>query len=222
MHYVALTRDPNSLQNEKNSQYLFRKWRPEIKNMLSQVWRSLLSCEVSYTSLLDGSLYDEFKSTPCVAARIIAENKISREEHRWSQLINNKDLNVDIGNKVSIHGTRFNQSLIGYLVDDEIEITLINTESIENFYICGRTLTDGDVGRLEIAISVNTVQYKIVPLGLDKNINVGIINPILLTGIDNTITVSIRRKVDNNLFVGSGKSILVTHFVLDDKIINIF
>jgi hypothetical protein len=69
---------------------------------------------------------------------------------------------------------------------------------------------------------VNDIQRKIFILGADRNINVGIINPIMLAGMDNVVTVSIQSKPENGVSVGAGKVVLITHFVIDEKIVNQF
>ena len=221
-HHVALSRDLNDPQNEKNSRLLFQKWRPEIKNELYKVWQPLLLSDISYSQNLDGNLNPQFLSSPGAAARIISENVLAREEHRWSRELDDKDLNANIVNHIAVRGARYNNALLGYLVDDEIEITLKDTSSIQNFYVCGRKLNEASADRLDITISVNGIQHKTFTLGSDRHINVGIINPILLAGVDNIFTVSIRSKAENGLLVGAGKAVLITHFVIDEKTVNQF
>jgi|GEM_PF-1137235 len=221
-HYVALSRDLKSPQNEKNSQYLFQKWRIEIKNELSKIWQPLLSCESLYRQHIDGNLNSALLTTPSAAARIISENILSREDHRWSREIDRRDLNSNISKQLAVRGARYNKAILGYLVDDEIEITLRNTTSIQNFYVCGRRLDENIKELLEIRISVNGIQEKNFTMGAERHVNVGIINPLLFDGMDNIFTISIRSKVENGLLVGAGKSILVTHFVIDEKTIDQF
>ena len=221
-HHVALSRDLNDPQNEKNSRLLFQKWRPEIKNELCKVWQPLLLSDIAYSQNLDGNLSPEFLSSPGAAARIISENVLAREEHCWSRELDGKDLNANIVNHIAVRGARYNNALLGYLVDDEIEVTLKNTSSIQNFYVCGRKLNEASADRLDITISVNGIQHKTFTLGSDRHINVGIIDPILLAGMHNIFTVSIRRKVENGLLVGAGKAVLITHFVIDEKTVNQF
>ena len=221
-HHVALSRDLNDPQNEKNSRLLFQKWRPEIKNELGRVWQPLLTSDIAYSQNLDGNLSPEFLSSPGAAARIISENVLAREEHRWSRELDGKDLNANIVNHIAVRGARYNNALLGYLVDDEIEVTLKNTSSIQNFYVCGRKLNEASADHLDITISVNGIQHKTFTLGSDRHINVGIINPILLAGVDNIFTVSIRSKAENGLLVGAGKTVLITHFVIDEKTVNQF
>ncbi len=221
-HHVALSRDLNDPQNEKNSRLLFQKWRPEIKNELCKVWQPLLLSDIAYSQNLDGNLSPEFLSSPGAAARIISENVLAREEHCWSRELDGKDLNANIVNHIAVRGARYNNALLGYLVDDEIEITLKDISSIQNFYVCGRKLNEASADRLDITISVNGIQHKTFTLGSDRHINVGIIDPILLAGMHNIFTVSIRRKVENGLLVGAGKAVLITHFVIDEKTVNQF
>ena len=221
-HHVALSRDLKSSQNEKNSRLLFQKWRPEIKNELSKVWQPLLSSDIACGQNLDGSLNPAFLAAPGAAARIISENVLAREEHRWSREIDGMDLNIDIGKQISVHGVRHSNALLGYLVDDEIEITLKDVSSIQNFYVCGRKLSDTPADRLEVIISVNGIQHKTFTLGADRHINVGIIDPILLPGMDNIFTVTFRTKAESGLYIGAGQAVVITHFVIDEKTINQF
>ena len=123
---------------------------------------------------------------------------------------------------MTVLGARYSNPLLGYLVDDEIQIILKNTTSIQNFYVCGRKLHDVAADRLEITIAVNDIQQKIFTLGADRHINVGIINPIMLAGMDNVIMVSIQSKHENGVLVGAGKDVLITHFVIDEKTVNQF
>jgi hypothetical protein len=221
-HHVALSRDLKSPQNEKNSHFLFQKWRPKIKNELSKVWQPLLSSDIAYSQHLDGNLTSEFLVSSGTAARVISENVLAREEHRWARELDGIDLNVDINSHITVIGARYSNALGGYLVDDEIQIILENTTSIQNFYVCGRKLSDAAADRLEITIAVNDIQRKIFTLGADRHINVGIINPIMLGGMDNVITVSIQSKSESGVLAGDEKAVLITHFVIDEKTVNQF
>jgi len=221
-HHVALSRDLKSPQNEKNSRFLFQKWRPKIKNELSEVWKPLLSSDTAYSQNLDGSLTSDFLASPGAAARVICENVIAREEHRWARELDDVDLNVDINSHITVYGTRYSNALLGFLVDDEIQIILKNTTCIQNFYVCGRKLMEAPADHLEVVITVNGIQQKIFTFGADRHINVGIISPIMLAGMDNVITVSIQSKPENGVLVGAGKDVLITHFVIDEKTVNQF
>jgi len=221
-HHVALSRDLKSPQNEKNSRLLFQKWRPEIKNELSKVWQPLLTSDIACGQNLDGNLTSEFLASLGTAARVISENVLSREEHRWARELDGVDLNIDINSHITVLGAHYSNPLLGYLVHDEIQIILKNTTSIQNFYVCGRKLNESAADRLEITITVNEIQRKIFTLGADRHINVGIIDPIMLAGMDNVITVSMQSKPENGVLVGAGKTVLITHFVIDEKTVNQF
>lgn len=218
-HHVALSRDLKSPQNEKNSRLLFQKWRPEIKNELSKAWQPLLSSDIAYGQNLDGGLSPAFLAAPGAAARIISENVLAREEHRWSHELDGRDLNVGISKQMSVLGARYSNALLGYLVDDDIEISLKEVSSIQNFYICGRKLNDASSDRFEVIISANGIQHKTFTLGADRQINVGIIDPILFTGMANIFTVNFRAKAESGVYVGAGSKVLITHFVIDEKVI---
>jgi len=74
LHHVSLSRSRVSLQNEKNSQYLYSKWRKEIKLQLTKCWIHLLAqADDDYESYIDGDLTQSFKSQPHIAAMTIAE-----------------------------------------------------------------------------------------------------------------------------------------------------
>jgi GT2 family glycosyltransferase len=221
-HHVALSRDLKSPQNEKNSRLLFQKWRPEIKNELSKVWQPLLTSDIAYSQNLDGNLTSKFLASPGTAARVISETVLAREEHRWARELDDVDLNVDINSHITVLGARYSNSLLGYLVEDEIQIILKKTSSIQNFYVCGRKLNESAADRLEITITLNGIQQKIFTLGADRHINVGVINPIMLVGMDNVITVSIQSKSESGVLAGGGKAVLITHFVIDEKTVNQF
>ena len=221
-HHVALTRDLKSPQNEKNSRLLFQKWRPEIKNELSKVWQPLLSSDIAYSQILDGNLTFDFLASPGAASRVISENVLAREEHRWARELDGVDLNVDINSDLTVLGARYSDTLLGYLVGDEIQIRFKNISSIQNFYVCGRKLNEATADRLEITITVNDIQQNIFKLGADRRINVGVINPIMLAVMDNVVTVSIQSKSENGASVGAGKTVLITHFVIDEKTVNQF
>ena len=221
-HHVALSRDLKDPQNEKNSQLLFQKWRPQIKNELGRVWQPSLTSDIAYGQNLDGNLSPQFLATPGAAARIISENVLAREEHRWSRELDGKDLNANISNHITVRGARYSDALLGYLIDDEIEITLKDIFSIQNFYVCGRKLNDATTERLEVNLSVNGIQHKTFTLGGDRHINIGIIDPILLAGMDNLFTVTFRTKAESGSYVGAGQAVVITHFVIDEKTVNQF
>ena len=84
--WVALTsRSRESLQNERNSRHLFGKWRAQIKNELSAQWATLLQAgPKAYQPYIHGTLSPAFLATPQVAARIIAEAMLLRQEQRWA------------------------------------------------------------------------------------------------------------------------------------------
>jgi glycosyltransferase involved in cell wall biosynthesis len=94
LHYVSLSRAPNSIQNEKNSQYLFTKWRKEIKLQLIKCWVNLLtSGKPAYEAYIDGELTSSFLSKPHLAAMTISEAVLLRQEAYWARELGTSPIN---------------------------------------------------------------------------------------------------------------------------------
>lgn len=87
-HHVSLSRGRTSLNNERNSRLLFRRWRGLIKQELAAVWLDALAQGEPYPEpvapLLDGP---NLLATPHLAARRIAEAMLLRQEARWQELL---------------------------------------------------------------------------------------------------------------------------------------
>ncbi|MBX9704772.1 MAG: glycosyltransferase, partial [Gammaproteobacteria bacterium] len=63
-HHVSLSRQVNTLNNERNSRYLFARWRREIKCELSAIWAELLQAgPASYAGKLSGQFTPSFLAT---------------------------------------------------------------------------------------------------------------------------------------------------------------
>lgn len=87
-HHVSLSRGRTSLNNERNSRLLFRRWRGLIKQELAAVWLHALAHGEPYPEpvapLLD---CPNLLATPHLAARRIAEAVLLRQEARWQELL---------------------------------------------------------------------------------------------------------------------------------------
>ena len=87
-HHVSLSRGRTSLNNERNSRLLFRRWRGLIKQELAAVWLHALAHGEPYPApvapLLD---CPNLLATPHLAARRIAEAVLLRQEARWQELL---------------------------------------------------------------------------------------------------------------------------------------
>ena len=88
-HHVSLSRGTVSLQNERNSQILFKRWRREIKQILAQQWTQKLQTDPTQTfnEYLGGYLSPALLATPHLAGRIIAESMLVKQEKRWAEIL---------------------------------------------------------------------------------------------------------------------------------------
>lgn len=223
-HHVSLSRDRVSIQNEINSRIFYKKWREEIKRELSSIWINILKTPNNYQEdikLLDGTLTESFIGSPYLASRIVAESFISREELRWTNLIDKTSPNESLDKRCTLKGFKHLVTQRLYLPLSDAEIHVSNISSVINFYVCGRRIDTLNNGDLAITILVNDMQRKIVPLDTAGNINAGIINPVLVGGLINTFKVRINFYDKEKDLVGGDASHLVafTHFVIDDQII---
>lgn len=216
-HHVSLTRNLTNIQNEINSRLLLKKWRALIKQELSQLWSKVLlnDEEIFMSEHFDGKL---LINSPHVVSRIIAENLIRREEHRWNKLIDNNDDLNKVNDNCLIKGLRYIESHNCYLIDENIVITLRNIDSVVNFYLVGQVINPDLKEDIAINIKINELQEKIVYLDRQVNVNAGLIYPIFLPEKENIIKVSINfYNSDNKTLLGDArKSIVVRHFVIDD------
>jgi GT2 family glycosyltransferase len=92
-HYVSLSRGERSLQNERNSQTLFHRWRREIKSALAQCWTQTLQNNGAQSFLeqyLEGQFPFELLETPHLAGLIIAEMILIKKETYWAETLSLK------------------------------------------------------------------------------------------------------------------------------------
>jgi GT2 family glycosyltransferase len=221
LHHVSLSRSRTSLQNEKNSQYLYAKWRKEIKLKLTKCWIDLLENSNSvYQNFIDGTLTPSFRSKRHSAAIAIAEAVLLREEARWHRELGNPASLDDWLNHVSINGITEVKRLKKYLANSQINIYIDKIKTAQNFYVCARLLDDFDIEAIEIELSVNEAQKKVFRLSDGRVINVGIINPIIFPGQKNHFKAKIYFiDADGTATRPAPNTILISHFVIDDKVV---
>jgi GT2 family glycosyltransferase len=220
-HHVSLSRDLTNPQNELNSRLLLKKWRQLIKQELSLHWSRVISNkeEAVIEEHIDGKLLID---SPHTASRMIAENLIGREEHRWEKLFYKKDFKKELIDKCSFKGLNYVESHTCYLIDGDIEFRVKGIESVVNFYVVGQVINPSLKEDIVITIRVNDFQEKKVYLEREVNINAGIIYPIFMPNIDNIFKVSVNffNKDTKEILGDARKSIVVRHFVIDDIISN--
>lgn len=224
-HHVSLSRDRQDPQNERNSRRIYTKWRREIKNELARQWASLLQDESSekYQGFLDGKVMATGMETPHAIARVIAESILQREECYWIRLLDGADPNADLPSRCRVRGIRFNENMNGYLLEGEAEFSVTGARSLRNFFVYGRKMGDM-TSATTITLSVNEIQEKTFVLGPEPNFRVGIIDPIVLQGVENCFKLSVRlgRPENHGATEAAEGSIVISRFVVDDQVVDSF
>jgi len=222
-HHVSLSRDRHDVQNERNSRRIYMKWRREIKDELTRQWALLLQeKEIErYRDYFDGEVNPALLATPHAIARVIAESVIQQEESYWEHELDGTDRNANLAACCRAWGVHFCEEESGYLINGTAELSVAGVSSVRSCFVCGRKV--GSVGSRTIAltISVNDIQEKTCVLGREPNFNIGIVRPIFLPGGINRVTVSANfiNPKDGQRLGDAGSSILITHFVVDDRVI---
>lgn len=224
LHHVSLSRSRVSLQNEKNSQYLYSKWRQQIKLQLSKNWIELLRKPNSvWQEYIDGGLTSSMLSQPHLAATTIAEAALRREEARWARELSNPVLSDIWKSNVHVKGLTSVSQVNSYLAEAEVAVTVDELKTAQNFYVCGRLLTDFDPNTLAVVITLNGHQMKTNFLEKGHVINVGIINPLFSPAAKNQFSIKFFFKNDTGEFLTPAtNAVLISHFVVDDQVINQF
>ena len=221
-HHVSLSRNRFSLQNQRNSQILFSRWRSEILNTLTKQWTNLLKAGPSvYSKYIDGELTDQVLTDPANGAHLIAQSMFLREEYQWARSLGGADPNLDLDNRCVLSGLIPIPSSQVYLAEHEFELTVQNLRSVRSFFVCGRKINAQVSGPMAITITVDQNQTKtyILPRG-EANINIGIVDPILSGGDMSRFKVRVDYVDEKNQYIeDAGKTILITHFVLDGQVI---
>jgi hypothetical protein len=221
-HHVSLSRDVNTLHNERNSRHLFGRWRTLIKHELAALWATLLQAgPQAYAGLLSGQLCPEFIATPHTAARVIAETMLLREEIHWARDLGEPDPNLDVDKRCTAHGLSYMPNMNGYAMTPNTEFSFSGLCSARNFYLCGRTTVEQAKQPIVITITVNNIQVKTVTLTTGRNVNVGIIDPLLLQGLTNYFRVESHFVDEQGQSLGDASAtIFITYIIIDDQIVS--
>lgn len=221
-HHVSLSRSRSLLQNQRNSQILFGKWRHEILDSLTEQWFDLLEAgESAYDKYIDGDLTDRFLSDLTAGASLIAKSMLLREEYQWMRALGQEDPNVNLEKRHEIVGLISIPTMKAYLAEHEFELSISNLRAIRSFFVCGRKINAQVSGPMAITISVDENQTKtyILPRG-DATINLGIVDPILSGGDVSRFKVRIDYVDEEGCYLeDAGKTTLITHFVIDGQTI---
>ena len=221
LHHVSLSRSRMSLQNEKNSQYLYGKWRKEIKLQLIKGWVELFAQpHSSYASFLDGTLTSSFTLNPHIAAMAVAEAALKREEARWGRELGASEPSLEWLNHLNVNGIKEVPQLKSYLAEAEVVVSIDHIQTARNFYLCARLLQDFDPASIAIVLSINDSQKKNFRF-LDSHIvNVGVIDPLIIPNSKNHLKAEIYFIDGDGLAIKPAQHVmLISHFVIDDQMV---
>lgn len=221
-HHVSLSRKVSRRQDDLNSRYLFSRWRKTIKKELSALWVVLLqSGPKTYSGKLHGTLVPAFLATPHVAARVVAEAMLLREEARWIRDLDETESATGATIRCSPHGLRYLPNAGAYAMGEVVEIAVTGLRSARNFYVCGRSTTDLAAQPIAITITVNEIQEQTIVAAMGFNINVGITDPILLQTLTNRFRIQAAFVDAQGVPAGDASAaIMITHIVLDDRVVS--
>lgn len=221
-HHVSLSRNRSLVQNQRNSQILFAKWRHEILDGLTRQWIGLLKAgELAYSNYIDGDLSERFLSDISAGALLIAQSMLLREEYQWMRALGQVDPNANLEERHKISGLIPIPSMKAYLAEHEFELSIANARAIRSFFVCGRKINAQVSGPMAITILVDDNQSKtyILPRG-DATINLGIVDPILSGGDISRFKVRVDYVDEEGRYLtDAGKTTLITHFVVDGQTI---
>ncbi|WP_408597090.1 glycosyltransferase family 2 protein [Limnohabitans sp.] len=224
LHHVSLSRSRVSLQNERNSQYLYHKWRKDIKLQLTRCWIDLLGQpETEYAGYVDGDLTSSFKSKPHIAAMTMSEAALLREEARWAKELGTPTVKDIWPENVKASGLVPVPKAGSFLALSEVVVGIDFLKTACNFYVCGRLLTDFDAQSIEMTLSVNNHQAKTFRLEQGNVVNVGLINPLVSPSGRNTFKFNVYFiNADGKRVGAADNTMLITHFVVNDQMIRDF
>jgi GT2 family glycosyltransferase len=220
-HHVSLSRKPLSRQNECNSQLLFSKWRKEIKQDLAGVWLPLLQAKGGWDeSVLPGKLSESFLASPYAASRVIAESTLCRLEAYWQRVLADVHSDAETPLEISSQGLKLVAGSTYYSVADEINIEVVGLHSARNFYFCGFKANPDEARLIQVTIEVNGIQTVVHRLGAERELNVGIINPLWLPTLPARFKVRFDFVDDTGCVLsGAGSAVYLTHVVVDDLVL---
>jgi GT2 family glycosyltransferase len=218
-HHVSLSRGNPSIQDEKNSRYLFYKWRKKIKRLLASEWTKIL--QSTKTDHLDGYISPQYAVTPQAMSLVIAESCLRRQEDRWSRELDGLSLNALLNEKCRFENLSFDEEAQGYsIVGEEAVVRCAGLYSAHDFLVCGFLAVDKLPDDVVLSIEVNRWQKKDILLSKQRHFNVGIKNPLISPTEINTFFVKVAFvKCDNNGSISAKSLVRITHFIIGGHIV---
>ena len=220
-HHVSLSRDRVSQQNELNSRELRKKWRTVIKGFVAEQYQALIK-KNDFTAIahhFGGELSQQFLQTPVLAANLMAENVLQREESRWSFTLDDIDPNSSGSVKIRCFGLFSTQDFNDMIPSFKSMISLAGLESIQNFYLCGYSNAGIGCNPLVVTLCINGVQTKTAELASGQGFSLGIDHPIILKDLENYFTIEF--KTNDSLTSTEVQELVpnvyLSHLVISDR-----
>jgi GT2 family glycosyltransferase len=139
-HHVSLTRSRSSLQNEKNSELLFREWRPQLEARVARRWLERFATDVisepsdGHDDLLIDPSHVE---APDAVAVPLARCVLQRNDRHRNELLSLAPHVADYSS-IAVAGGLYASALLGYAhVAGELEFTLPPGVGVDGFFVCG-------------------------------------------------------------------------------------
>ncbi|UOD51432.1 glycosyltransferase family 2 protein [Orrella daihaiensis] len=203
-HHVSLSRKRNTDQDIRNSRHLFSKWGKEIRRDLADVWRRLLAENArGYRKYIAGDFSSELLESPNLLANLIAKMMIDREQAEWARRLQDSSDASPQPVAVTWRGLSYDTNLKQYVLEGEAEF-FVRVDYASNFYICGAAV-DVTAPNAQIEITVNGMQVLTVTFDRLKEVNAGIVGPLMLPSIQNVFRVR------------TTKPLILTHIVISDQ-----
>lgn len=207
-HHISLSRKRNTDQDIRNSRYLFSKWGKEIRRDLADVWRRLLTDGPrAYRKYIAGEFSSGLLESPHLLANLIAKMMIDREQAEWARRLQDSFEASPQPIEVTWRDLSYDTDLKRYVLEEQAEF-FVRIDYASNFYICGAAVDDAVV-KAQIEISVNNIQSLTVTLDRLKEVNAGIVGPLMLPAIDNVFRVR------------ATTPLILTHIVINDQRIDL-
>ena len=222
-HHVSLTRGVDSLQNEKNSSILQKKWRNALHSELTANWYAALigRAEKVLDENLDGEIVPDALTSRIAASTVIAENMLLRNEQQWARLLHQRDLNIFEDNQITCSGLTAYANSEYLVADDVIRLSVKGIKNIRNFCMYGHRIHTVDDSQCVITMTINQFHKKVFDVTNHQSFVLNIDEPLLLNDLVNIFTMVIKQtpKNDNTNSIIVASPILVTHFMIDKRLV---
>lgn len=219
-HHVSLSRQQVSGRDERNSQLLFSRWRKDIKRELARRWAVRLQGQ---GDLQEGvafvnTLCPVFVARPQTAGLVIAEALLCQQERRWARLFGREQEGGGSCGTFRGLGLQYDTALKRFVLTESAQLIVDELACAADFYVAGRTLPTESEQRLRLNIEINGLQRVLVPLRSGACFNVGLLEPLMLKGVENVFSLRVELLDEASSICGDGRDrVIVERISLDGR-----